>query len=709
MVKTKVQLLVHAHKLPNVDGIFKGKSDPYAVVTIMANKKTEHKVLGRTETILNSVDPSWTKAFFIDYELHKESFINIGIYHEIGYKKSKSMGSALFEIGDILGSRGNTRARKLKKGGIVYVSAKKLIAKEGDPNFTTGFLGLQLYGIKLKNKDGFFGKSDPFFELSCKMEGTDGNFEWKTVLRSKAIRNNLNPHWMHYFVNLLTLCDGDLRKTILLSVFDHEKSGRHKLIGTIETTTSRLLEKGKIFGLLSKSNKKSGEIVVKEAFIKDTQEETEDHIKKARERGSSSGTGDVDMTFVSNQNAFSLLEDERMFVDYISSGFRLGSNGDPTIPGTLHYIDKFTHTLNDYEKVITALGGIISKYDWDKKFPMWGFGAKFDGILRNCFQIGEEPQVNGVQGMLKAYRNVFRRGFIMSGPTEFHEVINEGAQEATQAEYQASIAGHHSYTVLLILTDGSCHDIDETKAALLAASDSPLSVIIAGVGDASFRSMQFLDDFSNEEKDITQFVEFNKYQDDKAALAEATLTELPSQFVRYYSSRGIHANPNVQGNSGATLEDLSIYGQQPIGASDSEDLDINVHGDGEVVVGAAAGATYIDTSSYGTATDYLNDDIPMAVPLVSPSAPPAATAPVPTQSYNSNGAGSEKPAATYPVQSIPSVTATPVVAPRSFQLQVPNGVDPGMQITVKNPMTGQLMNVVVPPGVPPGGLMEINY
>ena len=42
------------------------------------------------------------------------------------------------------------------------------------------------------------------------------------------------------------------------------------------------------------------------------------------------------------------------------------------------------------------------------------------------------------------------------------------------------------YTILLIITDGLVNDMEATKAALVAASAQPLSVIIIGVGSADF-------------------------------------------------------------------------------------------------------------------------------------------------------------------------------------------------------------------------------
>ncbi len=47
---TKVRVELYASKLKNVAGAFKGTSDPYAVVTLLANDLNEQpRVLGKTE------------------------------------------------------------------------------------------------------------------------------------------------------------------------------------------------------------------------------------------------------------------------------------------------------------------------------------------------------------------------------------------------------------------------------------------------------------------------------------------------------------------------------------------------------------------------------------------------------------------------------------------------------------------------------------
>ena len=73
----------------------------------------------------------------------------------------------------------------------------------------------------------------------------------------------------------------------------------------------------------------------------------------------------------------------------------------------------------------------------------------------------------------------------LSGPTLFTPVINNVANIAVQ-----SFNSSYTYTVLLIITDGVINDINETIDAIVATSDTPLSIIIVGVVNANFDGME---------------------------------------------------------------------------------------------------------------------------------------------------------------------------------------------------------------------------
>lgn len=50
-----------------------------------------------------------------------------------------------------------------------------------------------------------------------------------------------------------------------------------------------------------------------------------------------------------------------------------GSNGSPSQPTSLHYMDP--NKPNQYQMAIQSIGQIILNYDSDKKIPSFGFGA----------------------------------------------------------------------------------------------------------------------------------------------------------------------------------------------------------------------------------------------------------------------------------------------------------------------------------------------
>jgi len=98
-----------------------------------------------------------------------------------------------------------------------------------------------------------------------------------------------------------------------------------------------------------------------------------------------------------------------------------------------------------------------------------------------------------------------------------------------------------AYVILLILTDGAIHDMEETKNSLIEAAYLPMSIIIIGVGDADFSLMDELDGDDGLwnahgdkcARDLVQFVPYNDFKHSPERLAAEVLEELPTQLVEY--------------------------------------------------------------------------------------------------------------------------------------------------------------------------------
>ena len=96
---------------------------------------------------------------------------------------------------------------------------------------------MQFAGLKLANKDGWFGKSDPFVTIDRSRE--DGS--WMRVWSSPVIMDNLNPTWAPSHIPMQALCNGDSARPILVKVFDWDSDGTHDFMGQCESSVDDLL------------------------------------------------------------------------------------------------------------------------------------------------------------------------------------------------------------------------------------------------------------------------------------------------------------------------------------------------------------------------------------------------------------------------------------------------------------------------------------
>ena len=260
---------------------------------------------------------------------------------------------------------------------------------------------------------------------------------------------------------------------------------------------------------------------------------------------SSVGTGNIFIDAIKNYS----------FIDYLRGGMQInltvaidftGSNGLPNTPNSLHYLGP---NANQYETAIRACGDIVAYYDYDQKFPCFGFGGKFYGnpTVDHCFPLNcnpNDPEIYGIDGILQAYRTVLNNCQLF-GPTYFHFFIDK-----LNAQVKEDVAreNYNNYNILMILTDGIIEDMDETINSLVEASFLPISIIIIGIGNADFSNMEFLDADDQPlvddkgrkaDRDLVQFVPYREFQNNGQKLAEQVLEEIPRQIVEYYQHQKI--------------------------------------------------------------------------------------------------------------------------------------------------------------------------
>jgi len=564
MSNSRLQLCLSGKGLSNLAGML-NKSDPFAVVTIRGDSPDNPPtIIGQTEVVYNNLNPQWSTVVFLEgYKFGVPFYIEVGIFDFQAKKVGKSeralavqsseegrlitstestrnllragrlphrvMGTAVFEVGQVLGARGNVASKSLQTGGVLYAHVER---SRADGAF--GTMQFQLQGHNLTNARTMgLSKSSPLFELFRKVDSPTGA-TWHSVYRSNVIKGNLNPKWEETRLELEAVCNGDMDRAMKVVVKDHNsRFGKRHDMGEFETTMQRFIDANNEGGdndeavafTLRRGDKNVGNVSVMKASVLNEggnrEPSTTDSAKPRPE-----------------------------FVDYLTGGCQISlavaidftaSNGNPREEGTPHYFYPPTsNKWNDYQKAIFAVGSILAKYDSDGLVPTWGFGAKYGSKVRHCFQCGEHVEVKGVQGIMDAYRGVFNTTLTMSYPTDFTEVLTTSASYAEHEQEVAEEEGDLSYTILLILTSGNIENVQETKRELIEASDTPLSVVIVGISKNDFESMEFLDEHDPTEggRDITKFVRFNDYKSYNL-LTEAVLDEIPDQVVDYFYGKGI--------------------------------------------------------------------------------------------------------------------------------------------------------------------------
>jgi len=218
-----------------------------------------------------------------------------------------------------------------------------------------------------------------------------------------------------------------------------------------------------------------------------------------------------------------------------------GSNGSPNYENSLHYIKN--GFINNYEKAIRENIKIISMYNKQDKYNVYGFGAKVNGIFKNIFTINrtDDPSIIGIENIISKYKETVN-DVVFSGGTYFAPVIKEFKRRAEQNNNNYNF----NYNISIIISDGYLQDIDETIDSIVEASILPISFIIIGVGDNANSDMKILNGENGKlisskgvilNKDIIQYVHFNDYANDLTKLTEAVLKYIPDQISNYYKDK----------------------------------------------------------------------------------------------------------------------------------------------------------------------------
>ncbi len=519
---SKVELSISLRDLPNLDVL--SKTDPVVVLYDTTGSRL-HEV-GRTEIIRDQLNPDFVRKIRLSYYFEYPQNLMVRAYDidnwskRTDVSKQEFIGEAFVALPSIIMAQNQTWTGQLTmvKGGSRVNRGKVVITAEQLRECSLGAEFI-LKATKLDKKD-FFGLSDPFIELARTTEGGGDVPVW----RSEVHKRTLNVTFREAEVDLLTLCNGDRSRPLHVRVFDWNRSGSHKLIGQATLSVDELVALGD-----------GGAVTAL----------TDPTKQKAKKRAKQRGMLTIPKFVVKPMPTFVSMLQRGLNLHLSVAVDFTASNGHPNDPRSLHAMTNAT-TPNEYVRAIRGVASVLAPYHPREQFTAMGFGAAIPpaGHVSHCFLLAPgDGSVTGARGIEAAYCTALGR-VRLAGPTLFSQLITDRAR-------RAATRGPGHYDVLLILTDGVLTDVDQTIRAIVDASQTPLSIIIVGIGGEDFTMMEVLD--ADEEplvsggvtmsRDIVQFVPFRSCQANQAMLASETLAELPRQVVDYYKYAEKHRMP----------------------------------------------------------------------------------------------------------------------------------------------------------------------
>ena len=144
------------------------------------------------------------------------------------------------------------------------------------------------------------------------------------------------------------------------------------------------------------------------------------------------------------------------------------------------------------------------------------------------------PYSNTLDDILRVY-NLAVKNVEFNGPTLFAPIIRNSLNLVKEQQKNKC----KKFNILLIMTDGEIHDMDDTINLIIEASYYPISILIIGIGQDNFDSMEY---FNNHDlknlgmtacRKVVQFSNTQKYNNMKEVSKEL-LKNVPNQITAYY-------------------------------------------------------------------------------------------------------------------------------------------------------------------------------
>ncbi len=195
----------------------------------------------------------------------------------------------------------------------------------------------------------------------------------------------------------------------------------------------------------------------------------------------------------------------------------------------------------------------MQHYNWDGLFinvhtPPCRFGDKrtTDQSVFALSAREDAPELPGFAAVLDCYTAVTPT-ITLDGPTSYAPLIYRAMEHVRSGPKS-------TFTILLIITDGAVTNEEETREAIVAAAELPMSIIVIGVGDGPWDLMHQFDEALPERRfDNLHFMAFDDimrtYDGSMVKFAQEALRETPAQY-RTVQQMGMLKKKSYKGAKG---------------------------------------------------------------------------------------------------------------------------------------------------------------
>nr|ABE97164.1 putative copine [Arabidopsis thaliana] len=230
---SQIELTLSASNLLDCD--ITSKSDPMAVM-YLRKKDGRLEEIGRTEVILNNLNPKWIEKITVSFQFEAVQTLVFHVYdvdtryHNVPVKTLKLkdqdfLGEGTCVLSEIMTRQnrtltltltGNVRAGVNRNLGTLSIQAEETVASKtvAEINFRC---------VNLDNKD-LFSKSDPFLRISRVVETSAA----VPICRTEVVDNNLNPMWRPVCLTMQQF--GSKDTPLVIECLDFNTSGNHELM-----------------------------------------------------------------------------------------------------------------------------------------------------------------------------------------------------------------------------------------------------------------------------------------------------------------------------------------------------------------------------------------------------------------------------------------------------------------------------------------------